>query len=182
MSFFQAFVYLLAAVISVPLAKRLGLGSVLGYLLAGIVIGPFGLRLVGSAHSDVMHIAEFGVVMMLFVIGLELRPAVLWKLRGPIFGLAGAQMLGTGRSSLSNLARSPLADGCRGWFHRCDVIGSNSFAVVKREGSDANGGWEIGLRGPVVSGHCGPPNPRLAPAASHLRADGSGQLCEERDK
>jgi monovalent cation:proton antiporter-2 (CPA2) family protein len=95
MSFFQVFVYLLAAVISVPLAKRLGLGSVLGYLLAGIVIGPFGLRLVGSAHGDVMHIAEFGVVMMLFVIGLELRPAVLWKLRGPIVGLGGAQMLGT---------------------------------------------------------------------------------------
>lgn len=95
MSFFQVFVYLLAAVISVPLAKRLGLGSVLGYLLAGIVIGPFGLRLVGSAHGDVMHIAEFGVVMMLFVIGMELRPAVLWKLRGPIVGLGGAQMLGT---------------------------------------------------------------------------------------
>ena len=95
MSFFQAFVYLLAAVISVPLAKRLGLGSVLGYLLAGIVIGPFGLQLVGSAHDDVMHIAEFGVVMMLFVIGLELRPAVLWKMRGPIVGLGGAQVLGT---------------------------------------------------------------------------------------
>jgi monovalent cation:proton antiporter-2 (CPA2) family protein len=95
MSFFQAFVYLLAAVISVPLAKRLGLGSVLGYLLAGIVIGPFGLQLVGSAHGDVMHIAEFGVVMMLFVIGLELRPAVLWKMRGPIVGLGSAQVLGT---------------------------------------------------------------------------------------
>ena len=64
MTFFQVFVYLLAAVISVPLAKRLGLGSVLGYLIAGIVIGPFGLRLVGSAHGDVMHIAEFGVVML----------------------------------------------------------------------------------------------------------------------
>src|SRR4030095_1437177 len=96
MSFFQVFVYLLAAVISVPLEKRLGLGSVLGYLLAGIVIGPFGLQLVGSAHGDVMHIAEFGVVMMLFVIGLELRPAVLWKMRGPSVGLGGAQVLGTG--------------------------------------------------------------------------------------
>src|ERR1700712_2433912 len=95
MSFFQAFIYLLAAVISVPLAKRLGLGSVLGYLLAGIVIGPFGLRLVGFEDGDVMHIAEFGVVMMLFVIGLELRPAVLWKMRGPIVGLGGAQVLGT---------------------------------------------------------------------------------------
>jgi Kef-type K+ transport system membrane component KefB len=95
MSFFQAFVYLLAAVISVPLAKRLGLGSVLGYLLGGIVIGSFGLQLVGAAHGDVMHIAEFGVVMMLFVIGLELRPTVLWKMRGPIVSLGGAQVLGT---------------------------------------------------------------------------------------
>ncbi len=95
MSFFQAFIYLLAAVISVPLAKRLGLGSVLGYLLAGVVIGPFCLRLVGSAAGDVMHIAEFGVVMMLFVIGLELRPAVLWKMRGPILGLGGAQVVVT---------------------------------------------------------------------------------------
>jgi monovalent cation:proton antiporter-2 (CPA2) family protein len=94
MSFTQAFIYLLAAVISVPLAKRLGLGSVLGYLLAGIVIGPFGLRLVGQ-QGDVMHIAEFGVVMMLFVIGLELRPAVLWRMRGPILGLGLTQVAGT---------------------------------------------------------------------------------------
>ena len=95
MSFFHAFIYLAAAVISVPLAKRLGLGSVLGYLLAGIVIGPFGFALVGTGEGDVMHVAEFGVVMMLFVIGLELRPALLWQMRGPILGLGGAQVLGT---------------------------------------------------------------------------------------
>ena len=95
MTFFQAFIYLLAAVISVPIAQRLGLGSVLGYLLAGIAIGPFGLGLVGSADGELMHVAEFGVVMMLFVIGLELRPALLWQIRGPIFGLGGAQVLGT---------------------------------------------------------------------------------------
>ncbi|MGI9088378.1 MAG: monovalent cation:proton antiporter-2 (CPA2) family protein [Chthoniobacterales bacterium] len=95
MSFTQAFIYLLAAVISVPLAKRLGLGSVLGYLLAGLVIGPFGLRLVGSESGNVMHIAEFGVVMMLFVIGLEVRPAALWTMRGPILGLGAAQVFGT---------------------------------------------------------------------------------------
>ena len=59
------------------------------------MIGPFCLSLVGSDDGDVMHIAEFGVVMMLFVIGLELRPAVLWKMRGPIIGLGGAQVLGT---------------------------------------------------------------------------------------
>ena len=93
--FFQAFVYLAAAVISVPVAKRLGLGSVLGYLIAGFVIGPFGLGLVGEEGQDVMHFAEFGVVMMLFLIGLELQPALLWRLRGPILGMGGLQVLVT---------------------------------------------------------------------------------------
>jgi len=92
--FVQGFVYLLAAVVSVPIAKRLGLGSVLGYLLAGAIIGPSALDLVGE-HEQVMHFAEFGVVMMLFIIGLELRPALLWRLRGPILGLGGAQVLAT---------------------------------------------------------------------------------------
>jgi len=91
----QAFIYLLAAVIAVPVAQRLGLGSVLGYLLAGIAIGPFALGLVGTGGQDVMHFAEFGVVMMLFVIGLELQPALLWRLRGPIVGLGGLQVLVT---------------------------------------------------------------------------------------
>jgi monovalent cation:proton antiporter-2 (CPA2) family protein len=90
--FFSAFVYLTAAVLAVPLAKRLPLGSVLGYLLAGIVIGPFVLGLVGEEGQDVMHFAEFGVVMMLFVVGLELEPAVLWRLRLPIVGLGGSQV------------------------------------------------------------------------------------------
>jgi monovalent cation:proton antiporter-2 (CPA2) family protein len=90
--FYQAFVYLLAAVISVPIAKRLGLGSVLGYLLAGIVIGPFGIGLIGAEGKDLMHFAEFGVVMMLFLIGLELQPALLWRMRGPILGLGGLQV------------------------------------------------------------------------------------------
>lgn len=90
--FYQAFVYLTAAVVSVPVAKRLGLGSVLGYLIAGIIIGPFVLGLVGEEGQDVMHFAEFGVVMMLFLIGLELQPALLWKLRVPILGLGGLQV------------------------------------------------------------------------------------------
>ncbi|TDU80741.1 Kef-type potassium/proton antiporter (CPA2 family) [Prosthecobacter fusiformis] len=91
---FQAVVYLLAAVIAVPIAKRLGLGSVLGYLLAGIVIGPSLLGLVGEVE-DVQHVAEFGVVIMLFVVGLELRPSLLWRLRGPILGMGSAQVLCT---------------------------------------------------------------------------------------
>jgi monovalent cation:proton antiporter-2 (CPA2) family protein len=93
--FVQAFVYLAAAVVAVPLAKRFGLGSVLGYLVAGVVIGQYGLGFVGEEGTDVMHFAEFGVVMMLFVIGLELEPALLWRLRAPILGLGGLQVVGT---------------------------------------------------------------------------------------
>lgn len=88
----QAFVYLAAAVLAVPLARRLGLGSVLGYLLAGVAIGPFALGLVGAEGADVMHFAEFGVVMMLFLVGLELQPARLWRMRAPILGLGGLQV------------------------------------------------------------------------------------------
>jgi len=93
--FIQVVIYLSAAVISVPIAKRLGFGSVLGYLLAGIIIGPFVLKLVGAEGDDVMHFAEFGVVLMLFLIGLELKPFLLWKMRRSIFGLGGLQVLGT---------------------------------------------------------------------------------------
>ena len=99
----QAFIYLFAAVVSVPLAKRFGFGSVLGYLIAGIAIGPFALRLVGGEGKDVMHVAEFGVVMMLFIVGLELRPSLLWRLRRPIFGLGGMQVAITGLALAAGL-------------------------------------------------------------------------------
>ena len=91
--FLKAFVYLLAAVVAVPLAKRLGLGSALGYILAGIIIGPYFLGFVGAEGQDVMHFAEFGVVLMLFLVGLELEPAVLWRMRIPILGMGGSQVL-----------------------------------------------------------------------------------------
>ena len=87
-----AFFFLAAAVLIVPLAQRSGLGSVLGYLLAGIAIGPFGLQLV-SNPEDILHFAEFGVVMMLFLIGLELEPVKLWRLRRAILGLGGSQVV-----------------------------------------------------------------------------------------
>ena len=86
----QALVYLAAGVIAVPVFKRLGLGSVLGYLVAGVAIGPWGLRLI-SAPGTVLQFAEFGVVLLLFLVGLELNPARLWALRRPIFGLGSAQ-------------------------------------------------------------------------------------------
>ncbi|MEQ1565010.1 MAG: monovalent cation:proton antiporter-2 (CPA2) family protein [Myxococcota bacterium] len=91
----QALVYLGAAVIAVPIASRLGLGSVLGYLLAGVAVGPWGVGFVAEESRTVMHFAEFGVVMMLFLVGLELDPARLWRLRGPVLGLGGLQVGGT---------------------------------------------------------------------------------------
>ena len=126
--FYQAFVYLAAAVIAVPVAKRLGLGSVLGYLLAGIAIGPFALGLIGEEGKDVMQFAEFGVVMMLFLIGLELEPSRVWRLRGPILGLGGLQVtvttaLLTGSAMLVGLEwRSALAVGM--------ILSLSSTAIV----------------------------------------------------
>lgn len=89
---YQASIYLAAAVIAVPLASRLGLGSVLGYLAAGIAIGPV-LGLVGAETEDLQHFAEFGVVMMLFLIGLELEPRALWDMRHKLLGLGGLQIV-----------------------------------------------------------------------------------------
>ena len=87
------FTYLAAAVIAVPIARALGLGAIIGYLAAGIAIGPWGLALVSNVQ-DILHFAEFGVVLMLFLVGLELQPSRLWSLRRPIFGLGTAQVLG----------------------------------------------------------------------------------------
>ncbi len=85
-------VFLGSAVLLVPLAKKLGMGSVLGYLMAGILIGPFVMGFVGQEGQDIMHVAEFGVVMMLFIIGLELNPKEFWKMRRTIVGLGSMQM------------------------------------------------------------------------------------------
>jgi glutathione-regulated potassium-efflux system ancillary protein KefC len=89
----NSFIYLSAAVIAVPLSKAIGLGSIIGYLTAGIAIGPWGLGLVTNVE-DILHFAEFGVVLMLFLVGLELEPKRLWSLRRPIFGWGSAQVLG----------------------------------------------------------------------------------------
>jgi monovalent cation:H+ antiporter-2, CPA2 family len=89
---FQATLYLFAMVVAVPLATRLGLGSVLGYLAAGIVIGPV-LGLVGTETAHLQHVAEFGVVLMLFLIGLELEPRALWAMREKLLGLGGLQIV-----------------------------------------------------------------------------------------
>ena len=89
----NSLIYLGAAVLVVPLSKALGLGAIIGYLVAGIAIGPWGLGLVTNVE-DILHFAEFGVVLMLFLVGLELEPKRLWSLRRPIFGWGSAQVLG----------------------------------------------------------------------------------------
>lgn len=91
----DAFIYLVAAVVMVPIARLLGLGSVLGYLIAGILIGPLS-GLVGSETQEIQHFAEFGVVMMLFLVGLELEPRALWEMRARLLGLGGLQVGITG--------------------------------------------------------------------------------------
>ena len=89
-----AFIFLIAGVIAVPIATRLGLGSVLGYLIAGIVISPL-LAGLGVDVIAIQHFAEFGVVMMLFLVGLELEPKMLWNMRAKLLGLGGLQVIGT---------------------------------------------------------------------------------------
>jgi monovalent cation:proton antiporter-2 (CPA2) family protein len=127
--FLSAFIYLATAVVMVPLAKRLGLGAVLGYLIGGALIGPSVLGWVGGKQGEeAMHFAEFGVVIMLFVIGLELDPRRLWRLRGPIFGLGGLQM------AVTALAAAGVAMACGMEFRPALAIGMilalSSTAIV----------------------------------------------------
>jgi glutathione-regulated potassium-efflux system protein KefB len=91
----QAAIFLLTAVLVVPLFQRVKLGAVLGYLAAGMLIGPWGLGMVGEVQAT-MQFAEFGVVLLLFLVGLELQPSRLWVLRRPVLGLGGAQVVATG--------------------------------------------------------------------------------------
>lgn len=92
---FQVIIYLSAAVVFVLIAKKLGISSILGYLLAGIIIGPFVTGFIGQEGPDIMHFAEFGIVMMLFLIGLEMEPSKFWKMRKVFFGMGSMQLIGT---------------------------------------------------------------------------------------
>jgi CPA2 family monovalent cation:H+ antiporter-2 len=126
--FLNGLVYLAAAALAAPLGRRLGLGAVLGYLIVGAVIGPAVIGLVGEDREEVMHFAEFGVVLMLFVIGLEIDLTRLWRMRRPILGLGGLQVLATtlvlaGAAALAGLdGRSALALGM--------ILSLSSTAIV----------------------------------------------------
>ena len=131
----QAFIYLAAAVAAVPLARRLGMGAVLGYLLAGIAIGPFGLHLVPDGSEDVLHAAEFGVVMMLFLIGLELRPSMLWRMRVAVLGLGGAQILGT--AALAAIMAIVVGSGWKPAVATGLILAMSSTAIVLQSLAEA---------------------------------------------
>lgn len=127
---FQVFIYLVAAVVSVPIAKRLGLGSVLGYLIAGAVIGPSALGWVNAetGADHVEHVAEFGVVVMLFLIGLELRPARLWEMRASVLGMGGLQVVGT--AAAVTLVALAFGNPWRTGFAAGLILAMSSTAIV----------------------------------------------------
>ncbi len=125
----QALIYLGAAALIVPIAVRLGLGSVLGYLIAGCIIGPWALRLVTDAEA-ILHFAEIGVVLMLFVIGLELDPQRLWKLRASVFGGGALQMVACGvvDRPVLHAAGPALAGGRADWYDSGAFFHSHCYA------------------------------------------------------
>ena len=163
----QALIYLAAAVICVPIAKRLGMGSVLGYLLAGMLIGPFVFGFIGKEGEDIMHFAEFGVVMLLFLIGLELEPSKFWKMRRSIVGMGSIQMIFTSLLIfiLMTIIGSGMAGitGCRTCI--CNVFNSYSATDNKGERSFADSiraGFFFGFTIPGYYGHSCPCHPSTA--------------------
>ena len=161
---FLAFVFLCAGVIAVPIASRLGLGSVLGYLIAGILISPL-LAAFKVDVASVQHFAEFGVVMMLFLVGLELEPRLLWEMRSRLLGLGGLQVgLSTGLiMAIALLLGQPwtvaLSIGL--------VLALSSTAIVlqtlNEKGLMSSDGGAKQLRSAFVPGHCSDPHAGTRP-------------------
>ena len=158
-----------AAVVAVPLFKRAGLGSVLGYLAAGLVIGPFGLSCSPDPQA-ILHVAEFGVVMFLFIIGLEMQPSRLWSLRREIFGLGAAQVAACGAllTGVGILAGFPPVVA----FLAAMGFVLSSTAIVD---ADPRGAWR----------HCKPAGPAAGVDAAarrpcHRSAAGAGRIPRAR--
>lgn len=138
--------FLFVAVLMVPLARRLGIGAVLGYLIAGIAIGPWGFRLINDV-DEILHFSEMGVVLLLFVIGLELNPAKLWKMRKPIFGLGMAQVLLTtailcGALYWAGFDLSAAIIGALGLSMSSTAM---ALQLMKEKGMQGNEGGEAGF-------------------------------------
>ena len=114
--------FLFAAVAAVPLASRLGIGAVLGYLLAGIAIGPWGLGFISDV-DEILHFSELGVVFLMFIIGLELNPSKLWRRRG-----TGAVKRGVA-GGIIDADGFRLAGGGGRWHWPCDVFNCNGVAI-----------------------------------------------------
>lgn len=152
---FEAIIYLSAAIIAVPISKRLGFGSVLGYLAAGMLIGPFGFALVQDAEH-MLHFAELGVVFLLFIIGLELQPSRLWILRRMVFGLGSAQVF------LSALSICIIALLFGQTLIEAAVIGiilalsSTAFVLqmLSEKKTVINTAWPSGVYDITISGSC----------------------------
>ncbi|STC83220.1 NEM-activable K(+)/H(+) antiporter [Edwardsiella hoshinae] len=138
--------FLFAAVLAVPIARRLGIGAVLGFLIAGIVIGPWGIGLIRDVE-EILHFSEMGVVFLLFIIGLELNPGKLWRLRRLIFGTGTAQLL----LSASLLGAVLMASG---FAWQAAVIGGIGLAMsstamalqlMREKGMNRNPGGRLGF-------------------------------------
>ncbi len=175
----SALVYLAAATICVPIAHKFRLGSVLGYLGAGAAIGPFGLRLATDAEAT-LHLAEFGVVLMLFAIGLELDPKRLWSMRRPVFvggGLQLAARRAAHRCSGPRLGVA-LAGGRRGWLCARSVVDRSRHADHERERSSSGPVGRTAFAILLFQDIAAIPLLALVPllASSTSRAEGSGWL------
>ncbi len=171
-----AFIFLIAGVVAVPIASKLGLGSVLGYLIAGIAISP----LLAALHVDVIslqHFAEFGVVMMLFLVGLELEPRMLWAMKAKLLGLGGLQV---GLTTLAVMGVAMMLG--QPWTIALAIgliFALSSTAIVLqtlgRKGFIEKRWRAVEFSGSVVPGHCGDPDAGADPAAGDAGADGRGR-------
>ena len=162
----EALLFLAVVVVAVPLFKRLGLGSVLGYLVAGVLIGPHGLRLIPDVE-EVGHLAELGVVLLLFLIGLELQPQRLWELRTRVFGVGGAQVALSGAVlAVAALALGLLlAGGAGGGAGAVPLLHRLRAAAARGAQPAGDSDGADGLRDPPLPGPGGD-SPPGGPAAA----------------
>ena len=152
---FQAIVFLAGAIICVSIVKRLGLSSVLGYLLAGVLIGPYVLGFIGEEGDDILHFAEFGVVVMLFLIGLEIEPKNFWKMRKSILGMGGIQVGLTMIFTYAffyvmGLYLASFLSNCNG---RCTIIYRNCLTDHQGKRTYGDYFWLVFIFYTIVSGY-----------------------------